>query len=430
MQQEIITQKQNTPIQFQKICELIREDIRDNPYIEETLKVLTVGGYRSAIGSFWNAVVDDLRNKILFRSISMFNKEMKPSKMIKSYEDFQDNINDEMLIDGAYKIGVIGWEAHKVLKQAKETRNIFDGHPKSSDPGPLKALSMMEDCIKYVLSQEYPPQIVDIDDYINVMGTNEFDRNEFSVTEAITNLPDTYKNELINRFFTAYITENCSTILRSNIEFVAPILWKVLPKNVMIQVSNRVDQVIGKANASEIKYAFSFMNIVASKKYLTTRSKKYLLAPIIERLISNLDNFTEEDNCVYELSKYAGFIPRELLYDYVFAITQTYVGYIGGSYRFNRTDFYANGAAIRIPVMFESFDDESAHAFIESIKNNKRLQDRISNKVKLDRLRTLGEIVNRKISENFDETEFLDLLLDEQNESAFFDLLKSNKLLK
>ena len=194
MQQEIITQKQNTPIQFQKICELIREDIRDNPYIEETLKVLTVGGYRSAIGSFWNAVVDDLRNKILFRSISMFNKEMKPSKMIKSYEDFQDNINDEMLIEGAYKIGVIGWEAHKVLKQAKETRNIFDGHPKSSDPGPLKALSMMEDCIKYVLSQEYPPQIVDIDDYINVMGTNEFDRNEFSVTEAITNLPDTYKN--------------------------------------------------------------------------------------------------------------------------------------------------------------------------------------------------------------------------------------------
>ena len=80
--------------------------------------------------------------------------------------------------------------------------------------------------------------------------------------------------------------------------------------------------------------------------------------------------------------------------------------------------------------MFESFDDESAHAFIESIKNNTRLQDRISNKVKLDRLRTLGEIVNRKISENFDETEFLDLLLDEQNESAFFDLLKSNKSLK
>lgn len=430
MTQEIIIQKQNSPMQFKKICELIRDDIRDNPYIDETLKVLTVGGYRSAIGSFWNAVVDDLRNKIIFRSLSMFNKEMNPPKTIKRYEDFQDYINDEMLIDGAYKIGVIGWEAHKVLKQAKETRHIFDGHPKSSDPGPLKALSMMEDCIKYVLSQEYPPQIVDIDDYINVMGTNDFDRNEYSVSEAISDLPDTYKNELINRFFSSYIAEGCSSILRSNIEFVAPILWKVLPKSVMLQVSKRVDQEIGKANSVSINYAFSFMNIVDSKKYLTTRAKKYLLSPIINKLLNNLDNFSQEDACVSELSKYAGYIPRELLFDYVNALTQTYVGYIGGSNRYSRTDFYANGAAIKIPVMFESFDDESAHAFVETVKKNKILHSRITNKVKLDRLRTLGKIVYRKISENFDEAEFLDLLLDEQNEAVFFDILKLNKSLK
>ncbi len=244
----IVLKDSNSPLQFQKICELIREDIRDNPYIAETLKVLSVGGFRSAIGSFWNAVVDDLRNKILFRSISLFNKEMNPPKKISKYEDFQDNVNDEMLIDGAYKIGVIGWEAQKVLKQAKETRHIFDGHPRSSEPGPLKALSMMDDCIKYVLSQEYPPQIINIDDYINVMGSDDFDRNEYSVSDAISDLPDVYKKELINRLFSSYVTDTCSSILRSNIEFVAPILWKVLPKDVMIQISHSVDKEIGKAN--------------------------------------------------------------------------------------------------------------------------------------------------------------------------------------
>lgn len=153
MSNEIIVQNSNSSVQYEQICKMIREDMRDNPYIAETLKVLRVGGYRSAIGSFWNAVVDDLRNKILFRSISMFNKEMNQN--IRTYEDFQDNVNDEILIDGAYRIGIIGWEAKKVLKQAKETRHIFDGHPRSSDPGPLKALSMMEDCIKYVLSQDF-----------------------------------------------------------------------------------------------------------------------------------------------------------------------------------------------------------------------------------------------------------------------------------
>ncbi len=425
--QEVVSADKNPVVQFQQICRHIREDIRENPYISETMRVLPVGGHRSAIGSFWNAVVDDLRNKIIFRSLSLFNKEMRPTKPVSKYEDFQDYVNDEMLIDGAYKIGVIGWEAHKVLKQTKETRHIFDGHPKSSEPGLLKALSMMEDCIKYVLSQEYPPQIIDIDEYIDVMGTSDFDRNEYGVSDAISDLPDTYKNEFINRLFSAYVNDSCSSILRSNIEFVAPILWKVIPKDMMIQVSRRVDQEIGKGNSVSTEYAFSFFDTVGSKKYLTTRAKKHLLWPLIKRLSENLDAFSIENECVNELSKYAGYIPRELLFDYVNAITQTYVGHVGGSAQYSRTDFYANGAAVKIPTMFEKFDDESAHAFIDSIRTNSELQSRITNKVKLNRLRTLGEIVNRRVSEHFDEADFLHALLDEKREREFFGLLNKRR---
>lgn len=412
---------------FKKTFSSIREDIIDNPYIEETLRVLPVGGYRSAIGSFWNAVVDDLRNKIMFRSISLFNKEMKPARPVSKYEDFQDYVNDEMLIDGAYKIGVIGWEAHKILKQAKETRHIFDGHPRSSNPGALKALSMMEDCIKYVLSQEYPPQIIDIDDYIDNMGCNDFDRNEFSISDALSDLPDIYKNELINRLFSSYVNDACSTILRSNIEVVAPILWRVLTKENMVQICHRVDSEIAKGNATSTEYAFSFIGIVNAKKYLTTRARKYKLTPIIQTLIDNLDIFATENECVNELSKYAGYIPRELLFGYVCSITQTYVGHIGGSANYSRTDFYANGAALKIPQMFEKFDDESAHAFVETIKTNDILKQRIKNRVKLNRLRTLGSIVNRRISENFDESDFLNMLIDEKREKEFFEILYSKK---
>ena len=67
----------------------VREDMRDDPYIQEALRVLPVKGYRSAIGAFWNAVVDDLRNKIMFRSIELFNKEVDVGRTISSYEDFQ-----------------------------------------------------------------------------------------------------------------------------------------------------------------------------------------------------------------------------------------------------------------------------------------------------------------------------------------------------
>lgn len=415
--------KQNIDL-FIEEFKYIRDDIKDNPYIIETLRVLPVGGYRSAIGSFWNAVVDDLRNKIIFRSISMFNKEMRPVKPINKYEDFQDNVNDEMLIDGAYKIGIIGWEANKVLKQAKETRHIFDGHPRSSEPGVLKALSMMEDCIKYVLSQEYPPQIIDIDEYISNMGSTDFDRNEYSISDAMCDLPDIYKKELINRLFSSYINDACSSILRSNIEVVAPVLWRVLPKQTAIQVAHRVDQEMSKGNSTSTDYAFTFIDLVDSKKYLTSRARIYRIGPYVKKLMDNLDVFVVENECVDKLSKYAGYIPRELLSDYVCGLVQTYVGHIGGSAYYSRTDFYADGAAIKIPKMFEHFDDESAHAFVDTIKSNKILQNRIQSNVKLRRLRNLGEIVYKRISENFDEKEFLDILLDEEREKEFFDILK------
>lgn len=401
----------------------VREEIKDNPYIAEAIKVLPVGGFRSAIGSFWNAVVDDLRNKITFRSLSLFNKEIKMGREIKTYDDFQNYVNDDQLIDGAYRIGVIGWEANKVLKHAKETRHIFDGHPYSSNPSPIKVLAMMEDCIKYVLSQEYPTQIIDIDDYINILGTIDFDRNEYSVANALSDLPEIYKSELTNRLYTSYIHLDCSSILRSNIEFIAPILWRLLPKQVMIQVSRRIDQEIIKGNAVITRFAFSFIDVVGGTKYVSLKAKTYLVKPLIDRLNDSLDEWSIENECVKELEGYAGYIPDELIDDYVNSLTQTYVGHIGSSANFSRKDFYADGASLRIPKMFGKFDDSSAEAFINVIKNNKTLRSRINYSVKMRRLRSLGNIVLERVSERFQDRPLLELLVDETKEKKFFSML-------
>ena len=111
---------------LQKELTNVRDDFANNKYVREAITVLAAGGLRSTIGSYWNAVIDDLRRKIIHRSLDLFNKEVNPKRKIETYEDFQNHITDFELIDGAYKIGVIGWEAQKLLHQARETRNIFD----------------------------------------------------------------------------------------------------------------------------------------------------------------------------------------------------------------------------------------------------------------------------------------------------------------
>ena len=219
----------------------VREEVQDCPYLAEALKVLPVKGYRSAIGSYWNAVIDDLRQKIIHRSLDLFNKEVNPKKEIKQYEDFQDYVTDNDLIEGAFKIGVLSWEGRKLMHQCRETRNMFHGHPKSSDPGLLKVLNLISDCNKYVLSQDFPPSIIDISTYLNQMDSTDYSRNKIAVDQAFTDLPSVYKTELSNRFFTSYIGETISSDLRGNIEFCAPILWSSLVKEDKKQIGKRFE---------------------------------------------------------------------------------------------------------------------------------------------------------------------------------------------
>lgn len=411
---------------FERALSNVRPDIAGNPYIVEALRVLPVGGYRSAIGSFWNAVVDDLRNKIIHRSLELFNKSITITPAVKSYDDFQNRVNDDQLIDGAYQIGVIGWEASKILKHAKETRHIFDGHPKSSDPSVLKVLVMMEDCIKYVLNEPYPVQIIDISDYVSTMDSTDFDRSEVAAANALGEIPEIYKKELINRLFTVYIDQHASSTLRSNIEFVAPILWKVLPKDIKLQVVRRVDQEIPKGSAVATKFAFEFVSLVGSNSYLSVTAREYIIEPLISELKANLDVWKVENRCVSELVPYAGQIPPRLVQDYVWSLTQTYVGYIGGSAQFARTDFYANGAAMHIPGMFQAFDDTAVDAFVETLKLNRTLQSRINTPRKLSRLRSLGNIALEKASVHHSGRPLLELLVDSAREPDFLKSIKTS----
>lgn len=397
----------------------VRDELIDNQYIQESLNVLSVKGYRSAIGSYWNAVVDDLRNKIFHRSLHLFNKEINLKKEVKTYEDFQDHVTDHDLIEGAYKIGVIGWEAKKILHHCREIRNIFDGHPKSSNPSFIKVLDMISDCNKYVLNEEYPPAIIDIDEYIETLDSPDFDKNEISIEQALSDLPEVYKTELINRFFSAYIDEDTSTQLRSNIEFTLPILWSVLAKGDRHQIGKRYDKLISSGDKKKISKGTDFLAKVDGLSYTSTASRRRIFAPIIKELNRSLDDWETEAKLVMRLERLGTNIPDDLVENYVSALTQTFVGYKGMSHRFSRSSFYSDGAAPSIKQLFESFDDKAADAFIEAIKNNEILRKRIHGPGQLNRLRILGNIILNRSKLRKDIKEFLELLVDEKNINKF-----------
>ncbi len=304
------------------------------------------------------------------------------------------------------------------MKQ-KETRNLFFGHARSSDPSIAKVIDVIQDCITDVLSVDYPPKIINIDDYLKEMDKADFDRNSFAIETALSDLPETYKDILANKFFTSYINQNSSSILRSNIELVCPILWNVLSKEVKKQVIRRIDKVFAEGNSTTTDIAFHFVEIVKGFSYLSIHARKYKIVPHVKKLTSSLDKFSEENSIVAKLEPYSSMIPNEILSEYVSSLTKTYVGRMGHSIQFNRTDFYADVAAMRIPKLFENFDNNAASAFIECIKKDDNLRSRIRHPQKLRRLRTLARIVFDKISDTFPDKELLSILLNEKSELDF-----------
>lgn len=398
----------------------VREDIQDCLYLAEALKVLPVKGYRSAIGAYWNSVVDDLRKKVMHRSLDLFNKEIAPKKKIEKYEDFQDYVTEHDLIEGAYKIGVLSWEARKLMHQARETRNMFYGHPNSSEPNLLKVLNLISDCNKYVLSEEFPPAIIDISTYLAGMDSPNFTRNQIAVDQAFADLPAIYKTELSNRFYTTYASENISSDLRGNIEFCAPVLWSSLTKDDKKQIGKRFDKEIVDGDSKKIERALVYIKLVAGLMYVSSTSRKVVIEPLVKALSSALDEWDKESTLVKQLQPLARFIPEDLRFSFVQAVTRAYVGYKGGSSSFARTTFYSNGAAPHIKEMFQSFDSASTDAFVEVLNSDSLLRRRIKEKGQLDRLRVLGNILLESGIASPETTEFLEKLCDEGHVDEFF----------
>lgn len=403
---------------LQKELTNVREDLIDNKYIIEARTVLKAGGLRSTIGCYWNAVVDDLRKKVMHRSLDLFNKEM--GENVKTYEDFQNNITDNDLIEGAYKIGVLSWEAKKIMHQARETRNIFDGHPDSSDPNLFKVLNMIADCNRYVLSQEYPIPIINVNDYITKMDTDTYDKNELAVEQAFVDLPEVYKNEMANKIVTYYIGDSISTRFRANIEFSFPILWRVLPKEIRQQIGKRFDKSYIEGDAETNKKAIELLILVDGLRYLSTTTRRLIYEPKIKFLEEHLDDWAEEARIVKELEAYGSVVPDELVGRLVSALTLTFVGYKGSSYSYSRTAFYSNGAAPTVSKMFERFDNKSAEEFVNTIKTNQKLKSRIRGAAQLNRLRTLGNIILNKAGIKDSVKSFLEILVDDKQTKEFY----------
>ena len=207
------------------ILDWVRPEVNSS-YLHEAFDVLRIGRTRPAIGSIWNCVIDDLRNKVLLVGPEIFSGELNINPPIKVYEDFQDRVLDIGLIEGCYKLGILDREGYEMMKQALNQRHIFDGHPRSTQPDQIKTLSFINDCIKYVLAVPAPLPAINVEDYMETIRGANYSRDKEAALHAFNSMSVVYQNQLLNMMFDEYVKLETDIDVQGNIEFAAPIFWK------------------------------------------------------------------------------------------------------------------------------------------------------------------------------------------------------------
>jgi len=263
--------------------------------------------------------------------------------------------------------------------------------------------------------------IINVNDYLSKMDTDTYDKNDLLVEQAFIDLPEIYKTELANKLYTYYSGDSISTRFRANIEFSFPILWRVLPKESRQQIGHRFDREFLEGDSSKNDKSTNLLSLVDGLRYTTSTTRKLIFEPWIKYLEDHLDDWSDEAKAVRVLESYGSLIPDNLIDRFVSAITLTFIGYKGSSFYSSRTSFFSNAAAPRITNMFERFDNNSVSAFINNIRTNSKLKSRIKSPAKLNRLRTLGEILLNKPEIVDKNREFLELLVNGENTMEFYE---------
>ncbi len=167
---------------------------------------------------------------------------------------------------------MIGWEADKVLEHAKETRLLFDGHPRSSEPSAIKVLAMLDDCIRYV----WPSRIrrrwwTSTTTWLRCSRPTDRSECDRAYHRPARGLREGADPPVVRRLRPRERTDGSAV----KFELVGPILWKSLEKDLKVQVVRRGDKEITKGRPVRTKEAFHFIRVVKASPYLTPTAKSY-----------------------------------------------------------------------------------------------------------------------------------------------------------
>lgn len=258
------------------------EKREDAKYLTKFVIAVAGGLFDGALSFLWDETVKSLRGTIVSYDLTYFYSiaEQINGKYRNLYnEDDLKYILDHDLLEISKRMGLIDDHGYKTLENVNYLRNhASSAHPNENELTGIKLLSLLEDCIKYVIILEPNHSVLEIKKLFHNLRKNIIPDEDFKlIADSILEQPQVRIDDFLTSIFGVYCGDGHEEYVYNNIENISKLIWP--------------------SSSNDTKYAIgSKFGIFRKNGDVTKRDR-------VNRFLENVDGlrYKDEDSLVAEI---------------------------------------------------------------------------------------------------------------------------------
>lgn len=305
-------------------------------YISKFVAACGAGLFDAALNYLWDETIVCLRKKIVEFDLDYFKSTIQEDKIAKKIESEDDlrNIDDNDIIQGCFKIGLISEVGYRYLDHIRWMRNwVSAAHPNQEELDGLKLCDWLNTCIKEVIGKEPVEPAIAIKKLIINIKKNVFtEKDAEPIRLALDTTPVEYVCSLAEALFGMFCEPDGRVETRDNIRLIAFDMWNLLPESTRKKFGIKHAKWSVNGDLQRKEFAHEFLEKVGGLSYLSENEMIVEFSNALTHLYRvhfGFNNFYNEPSFASLIMKYVpenGKIPESVREQYVKVIVMCYIG--------------------------------------------------------------------------------------------------------
>jgi hypothetical protein len=289
------------------------EDRAKADYLSKFTVAITVGLFDGALTFLWDETIRALGRLIISFDLQYFYnvaESISPKyKNLHSSEDLEA-ISSHDLLEISRRIGLVNDVNFERLRQVNYLRNhASSAHPNENDISGIEMLSLLENCLKYVITAQPNHSVIRIKQLLENIRKDRIIDEDFAVIgEDLSNQPQERIDDFLLSIFGIYCDPKQEQHVRINIEKLVPHVWQCAIEETKYQIGSKFGWYRKNGDTARRNSTQKILELVDGLRY---RDEDSLAAELIEKL-QNLKTVHFEWNNFYNEYPHAKSIEESI----------------------------------------------------------------------------------------------------------------------